>query len=155
VPLRIYLQTTTGASVLLATASTTAAGAFAVTTAPTENGVLVARVVSVPGYLDAASATVPIAVTTKVTASGPTYVGTGLAFTVTATVTAPRAAAVTLDAWNGSGWNPVASAVSATTGIARFPLTAGTAGAYTYRMRVTGDGRGADGVSSNLIVTVR
>jgi hypothetical protein len=47
------------------------------------------------------------------------------------------------------------SATSSTTGIARFPLTAGGAGTYTYRMRVTGDARGSDGVSPNLLVTVR
>jgi len=155
VPVRIYEQTTTGASVLLASTSTTAAGTFAVSAAPAENGVLVARLVSVPGYADAASAAVPIAVTTRVSATGPAYVGAGLAFTVTATVSAPRAAAVSLEAWDGSSWNPAGSAVSASTGIARFALTAGGAGAYSYRVRVTGDARGADGLSPNLIVTVR
>ena len=75
VPIRIYLQTTTGASVLLATTSTTTTGTFAVTAAPTENGTLTAKVASVAGYADAASAGVPIAVTTKVGLSAPTYVG--------------------------------------------------------------------------------
>ena len=74
---------------------------------------------------------------------------------MTATVTAPRAAAITLEMFNGSSWNPVASATSATTGIARFSLTAGSAGTYLYRARVTGDGRGAAGLSTNLTVTVR
>jgi hypothetical protein len=98
---------------------------------------------------------VPIAVTTKVSATGPAYTSAGALITLTGTVTAARAATVTRDAWNGSSWTPVASTTSAATGIARFPLTAGTAGTYTYRMRVTGDTRGADGVSSNLVVTVR
>lgn len=155
VAVRIYLQTTTGASVLLATTSTTATGTFAVTAAPTENGTLTAKDASVTGYVDAASTGVPIAVTTKVAVSAPTYVGAGLAFAVTATVTAPRAGAVTLEAFNGSSWNSVASATSATTGIARFSLTAGSTGTYLYRARVTGDGRGAAGLSSNLTVTVR
>jgi hypothetical protein len=156
VPVRIYLQTTTGTAVLLGTASTTATGSFTLTAAPAENGTLVARVVSVPGYYDAASASVPVAVTTKVVASGPAYVGTGLLLTLTGTVSAPRAATVALDAWNGSSWTTLGTAVSSTTGIARFSLTAGTAGTVgTYRMRVTGDARGADGVSPNLIVTVR
>ncbi|HEX8092534.1 MAG TPA: hypothetical protein VF542_01810, partial [Jatrophihabitans sp.] len=154
VPVRIYLQTTTGAAVLLGTAGTTASGSFTLTAAPAENGSLVARLVA-PGYTDAASAPVPIAVTTRVIASGPAYVGTGLLFTLTGTVSAPRSATVTLDAWNGSGWSPLGSAVSSATGIARFSLTAGAAGASTYRMRVTGDSRGADGVSPNLLVTVR
>jgi hypothetical protein len=155
VPVRIYLQTTTGAAVLLGTASTTATGTFTLTAAPAENGTLVARIVSVPGYADAASDLVPLAVTTKVVASGPAYVGTGLLLTLTCTVTAPRAATVTLDAWTGSSWNALGSAVSSTAGIARFPLTASGPGTYTYRMRVTGDSRGADGISSSLAVTVR
>lgn len=155
VPVRIYLQTTTGSSVLLGTASTTATGVFTLTAAPAENGSLVARIVSVPGYADAASAPVPVAVTTRVTANGPAYAGTGLAFALTGTVAAPRAATVTLDGWNGSGWSPLASAVSSATGLARFPLTAGGPGTYSYRMRVTGDARGADGVSTALVVTVR
>ncbi|MDQ1740118.1 MAG: hypothetical protein QOE53_1770, partial [Pseudonocardiales bacterium] len=155
VPVRIYLQTTTGSAVLLGTASTSVTGSYTLTVAPAENGALVARVVSAPGYYDAASASAPIAVTTKVTATGPAYAGAGLLVTLTGTVTAPRAATVTLDGWNGSGWTPLGSAVSSTAGIARFPVTAGGAGTYTYRMRVAGDARGADGVSPNLIVTVR
>jgi hypothetical protein len=155
VPVRLYLQTTTGAAVLLGTASTTAAGTFTLTAAPAENGTLVARIVSVPGYADAASAGVGIAVTTRVAASGPTYVGTGLSFAMTATVTAARAAGVTLEAFDGSSWNAVASTTSSTTGIARFSVTAGAPGTYTYRMRVAGDGRGADGVSPNVMVTIR
>jgi len=155
VPVRIYLQTTTGATVLLGTAGTTATGSYTLTVAPAENGTLVAKVASVAGYVDAASAGVPVVVTTKVIVSAPAYVGTGLAFAVTATVAAPRAAAVTLDAWNGSTWNAVGSAMTASTGIARFTLTAGGAGAHLYRARVTGDGRGADGVSPTLTVTVR
>ena len=111
--------------------------------------------VSVAGYVDAASAGVPVAVTTKLTVSAPTYIGTGLAFAVTATVTAPRAAAITLEAFDGSNWNTVGTATSATTGIARFSLTAGTVGAHLYRAQVTGDSRGADGLSANLTVTVR
>ncbi|HEV2888411.1 MAG TPA: hypothetical protein VGX49_15975, partial [Jatrophihabitans sp.] len=141
--------------VLLASTSTTATGTFAVSAAPTENGTLVARIVSVAGYTDAASAGVPVAVTTKVGLSAPSYVGTGLLFAVTATVTAPRAAAVTLEVWNGSTWNALGSTTSTTTGIARFSLTAGGAGTYLYRARVTGDTRGADGLSPNFTVTVR
>ncbi len=155
VTVRIYEQTTTGALVLLTSASTTTTGTFTATAAPVENGTLVAKLVSVAGYVDASSAGVPVAVTTKLALSAPTYVGTGLAFAVTATVTAPRAATVTLEAYNGSSWAAVATATSATTGIARFALTAGTVGAHLYRARVTGDSRGADGLSANLTVTVR
>jgi hypothetical protein len=155
VPVRVYLQTTTGSSLLLTSTSTTASGTFSVTAAPTENGTLVARILSVPGYADGASTGVPIAVTTRVSASGPAYVGTGLLFAITATVSAPRAAAVSLESWNGSAWDPVASATTASTGIARFSVTAGSVGAHLYRALVTGDGRGADGVSANLTVTVR
>jgi hypothetical protein len=155
VPVRIYLQASTGASVLLASASTTAAGAFTVTAAPTENGTLVARVASVAGYADAASAGVPVAVTTKITVTGPAYVGTGLQFALTATVTAPRAATVTLEGYSGGNWSALATATSTSTGSARFALTAGSAGTYLYRTRVAGDSRGAAGLSPNLTVTVR
>ncbi|HST49856.1 hypothetical protein [Jatrophihabitans sp.] len=155
VPVRIYLQTSTGASVLLSSTSTTAAGAFTVTAAPVENGTLVARVASVAGYADAASAGVPVAVTTKATVTGPAYVGTGLQFALTATVTAPRAAAVTLEGYSGGSWTALATVTSTSTGSARFPLTAGSAGTYLYRARVAGDSRGADGLSANLTVTVR
>ena len=90
------------------------------TAAPAENGTLVARVVSVAGYADAASAGVPIAVTTKVAVTGPAYVGTGLQFALTATVTAPRAAALTLEGYSGGNWTALASATSTSTGSARF-----------------------------------
>ena len=56
VPVGIYLQTTTGASLLLATLSTNAAGSFTGYIAPAENGTLVARIVSLAGYTDADSA---------------------------------------------------------------------------------------------------
>jgi hypothetical protein len=112
-------------------------------------------VASVAGYSDAASAGVPIAVTTKAGVTGPAYVGTGLQFALTATVTAPRAAAVTLEGYSGGSWTVLGTATSSSTGSARFVLTAGGAGTYLYRVRVTGDSRGADGLSPNLTVTVR
>ena len=130
VPVRIYLQTSTGASVLLSSTSTTTTGTFTVTAAPAENGTLVARVVSVAGYADASSAGVPIAVTTKATVTGPAYVGTGLQFALTATVTAPRAAALTLEGYSGGSWTALASATSTSTGSARFTLTAGSVGPH-------------------------
>lgn len=122
---------------------------------PAENGTLMAKVMTVPGYLDAASSTVPVSVTTKVTATAPVYVLTGNTFTVSATVMAPRALAVTLDSFNGSIWTPVSTTTSTAAGLGKFSLTGGAVGKYTYRIRGTGDVRGADGVSATFTVTVR
>lgn len=155
VPVRIYLQTTTGANVLLSTVSTSVTGAFTVPVTPAENGTLVAKVMSVPGYLDAASSTVPVTVTTKLTVTAPLYVLAGNTFAVSGTVLAPRALTVTLDSWNGSVWTPVSTATSTAAGLAKFPLTGGVVGKYTYRLRATGDARGADAVSATFTVTVR
>lgn len=155
VPVRIYPHTTTGANVLLSTVSTSVTGTFAVNVAPAENGTLVAKVMTVPGYLDAASSTVPVTVTTKVTATAPMYVLTGNTFNVSATVMAPRALAVALDSFNGSVWTPVSTTTSTAAGLDKFSLTAGAVGKYTYRITGTGDARGADGVSATFTATVR
>lgn len=155
VPVGIYLQTTTGSSLLLATLSTTATGSFTGYLAPSENGTLVARIVSLPGYTNADSATSPVSVSTRITASAPSVVLSGNPVSFTGMLTAPRAGIVSVDELLGGNWVSVLTSTANSTGRVTALLTGLTAGSYTFRLSFAGDGRGGAGSSVNLPVIVR
>jgi hypothetical protein len=152
---KLYLVTTTGASNLLTTVTTNASGVYSGSVYPTENGTIVAKVASIAGYADSASDGVPVSVTTRVTGSTPAIAAATKPFTVTASVSAPRAAAVTIYVLSGSTWTSIASGTTETNGVLRVSVPGRSAGKYTLRVSFGGDDRGSANVSANFGVTVR
>ncbi|HET6209256.1 MAG TPA: hypothetical protein VFD94_02675, partial [Jatrophihabitans sp.] len=155
VPVGIYLQTTTGGRLLLATLSSNAAGSFTGYVAPVENGALVARIVSLAGYTNADSTTSPVAVATRITASAPSVVLLGNPVSFTGMLSAPRAGTVSVDQLVGSSWVSVLTTSASSAGRVSALLTGLTTGSYTFRLSFAGDGRGGAGSSLNLPVIVR
>ncbi|HEX4728532.1 MAG TPA: hypothetical protein VH298_12090, partial [Jatrophihabitans sp.] len=155
VPVGIYLQTSTGASLLLATLSTNVAGSFTGYIAPSENGTLMARIVSLAGYTNADSGSSPVSVATRITASAPSVVLVGKPVSFTATLTAPRAGMVSVDELVGGNWVSVLTTTATSTGRVSALLTGLAGGNYTFRLSFAGDGRGGAGSSVNLPVIVR
>jgi hypothetical protein len=155
VPVGIYLQTSTGASLLLTTLSTTGAGSFTGYVAPAENGTLVARIVSLAGYTNANSLPSPVSVSTRITASAPSVVLAGNPVSFTGMLTAPRAGTVSVDELVGGNWVSVLTSTASSAGRVSTLLTGLAAGSYTFRLSFAGDGRGGAGSSLNLPVIVR
>lgn len=154
-PVRLYLQTTTGASVLLGTAVSTATGTFSLTVAPAENGSLVARIVAAPGYADATSRSVPVAVSTRLTGTTASTTAVRRALVVSSTVRVPRSSKLTLQRLTGSGWRVVASATTSTAGTARLSYIPLGIGLSTLRIVFAGDSRGGTATSASMKVTIR
>jgi hypothetical protein len=155
VPVGIYLQTTTGSQLLLATATSNAAGVFSTSVAPVENGVLVAKVSSVPGYGDAVSNSVPISIATKVSATAPTVVTGGKAVAITVTLIAPRAGAVNVQSLQAGTWVTLTTVTAPASGRVVASLASLAVGSYTLRASFDGDSRGGAGTSANMVVAVR
>ncbi|MCW2524953.1 MAG: hypothetical protein JWO63_3288 [Frankiales bacterium] len=153
-PVRVYLTTRTGTTLLLATTSTTSAGRFAATVRPTENGTLTARVVSVPGYANSTSAGIAVTVSTRVAAAAPARVARHAAFLFSTSVTVARRAGVTIEVLRGTRWVRVTSATTASNGVAHVRVAGLAAGTYHFRSVSVGDARGGAGVSATVIVRV-
>jgi hypothetical protein len=153
-PVRIYLTTSTKASVLLASTTTNSAGRFSVVARPTENGTLVARVLPVAGYMGSNSAGIAMAARTKVAAVAPVRVARRAAFILSASVVVARKAALTIQVQRGGRWVRVASGTTAVSGVIHFRLAGLAPGTYRYRAVFAGDRRGAAAVSPTIIVRV-
>ncbi len=155
VPVGIYLLNSLGGSSLLRTVTSTAAGTFSTTVAPLENGTLIARVASVPGYTDAAATPVPVAVTSKLTLTGPAVTSGGRPAALTVQLTASRAGTVSVQELLGGSWTTLASATATSTGRATLSLTGLALGTHTLRAAFGGDSRGGAAVSGSISVIVR
>jgi len=155
VPVGIYLLNTVGGTSLLRTVLTNSAGQFSSTVAPLENGTLIAKVVSVAGYADAASAPVAVAVTSKLTLTGPSVTSGGRPATLTVQLTAARAGTVAVSELIGGSWQRLATASATSTGRAVLLLAGLALGTHVLRAEFDGDGRGGAAASPAISVSVR
>ncbi len=151
VSVKVVLRTTSGAELVLGSATTSSAGAWAVTVAPKESGTVLARV-SVPGYVATDSEGHDLAVTTRLSAAAPRSVASGVAVPVTVTVSAPRALAVVVEQWVDGSWRTVATATTSTSGGVRISVPA-ESGTRSLRVRTEGDARGDAATTPTFLVT--
>jgi len=155
VPVGIYLVNILGGTSLLRTVTTTATGTFSTIVAPLENGTLTARVVSVAGYTDAAATPVPVAVTSKLTLTGPAVTSGGRPATLSVQLTVARANVLNIQELQGGSWVTLAAATAASTGHAALSLAGLALGTHVLRAEFGGDARGGAGVSPSITVIVR
>lgn len=73
-----------------------------------------------------------IVVTTKISATASAFHRLRPGVTVTESVTAPRAGAITIESWNGGAWHVLALTLSLSTSIAD---DAGQIDSYSYQAR--------------------
>ncbi|SOD74814.1 hypothetical protein SAMN05892883_4006 [Jatrophihabitans sp. GAS493] len=152
---KVYLQTPAGASLLVGSVTTNAAGAYAVRTYAQENGTLVAKVAAVTGYTEAISSAVSLSVTTKVAATVAAVALHTAPAVVKVSVLAPRAIGVTVQRLVGTSWVDLGSATTAANGTVAVSVTGLPIGRQTLRVISAGDARADAGVSANFAVTVR
>jgi len=155
VPVGIYLVNTLGVSSLLRTVSTTANGSFSSTVTPMENGTVIARIASVPGYTDAASDPVGMAVTSKLTLTAPSVTTGGRPASLTVQLTPARGGTVTIQELVGGSWVGLTTASAASTGRATLSLAGLALGNHVLRAWFDGDDRGGAGASPSITVSVR
>ncbi|HEU5269025.1 MAG TPA: hypothetical protein VFU36_03805, partial [Jatrophihabitans sp.] len=155
VPVGIYLVNTLGTTSLLRTVTSTSAGTFSTTVTPMENGTLIAKVSSVPGYTNAATDPVSIAVSSKLTLSGPSVTTGGRPAALTVQLLPARAGTVTVAELISGSWVDLATATAAGTGRAALSLAGLALGNHLLRASFGGDGRGGAGVSNSITVSVR
>jgi hypothetical protein len=155
VPVGIYLVNTLGTATLLRTVTTTAGGSFSTGVAPLENGALIARVLSVPGYTDADSSPVAVSVTSKLTLTGSTITTGGRPASLTVQLLVGRAGSVSIQELVAGSWQELATATATPAGRATLSLGSLALGNHTLRASFAGDSRGGAAISPNLVVSVR
>jgi hypothetical protein len=109
----------------------------------------------VAGYADAASAPVAVAVTSKLTLTGPSITSGGRPATLTVQLTAGRAGTVAVSELVGGSWQRLATASAASTGRAVLSLAGLALGTHVLRAEFDGDGRGGAAASSAISISVR
>jgi hypothetical protein len=155
VPVGIYLVNSLGTATLLRTVTTGVSGTFSTGVAPLENGTLVARLRSVPGYTDADSNPVAVSVTSKLTLTGSAVTTGGRPVALTVQLLTGRAGSVSVQELVGGSWQDRATATATATGRATLSLGGLALGSHTLRASFAGDSRGGAAVSPNLVVSVR
>ena len=155
VPVGIYLVNMLGTATLLRTVSTTAGGTFSTGVAPLENGTLIARVLSVPGYTNADSTPVAVSVTSKLTLTGSSVTTGGRPASLTVQLLAGRAGSVSIQELIAGSWQDLATATASTAGRATLSVGGLALGSHPLRASFAGDSRGGAAVSPSIVVSVR